>query len=202
MPVKTVIVVAVVLIAACGDNLRPDAPLVQLVPWPGQEIEQAYVDGARAWEPLGFDIQLKDDGLVECARRWYATGDTDCQITIGVKRDPLLREREGTDALSNRADRYVVLDGELTDYFRVITAIAHEVGHILLDTPEHTRGGVMGGSSWVLEPVDYELACRSIGICIRGTGGAAAGVHSLLCILLGIAAAFAAAIAIRLGVRS
>ncbi len=133
--------------------------------WPGQPMIDAYGDGASAWIPLGFDV-VERSNLPECERRWYETGDTDCVITIGIRRDPMLRDREGTNALSNRADRSVTIDASLSGY-DLIVAVAHEVGHIVLDTPEHTRGGVMGGSSAQLEAVDYELACRTIRICVE-----------------------------------
>lgn len=142
----------------------PEAPSVQLVMWPGQAHLAAYDDAARSWEPLGFT--LASDSDTECPRLWYSEPRiTDCTITVGIKREPMLVEREGTAAYANRAERFIVIDSSLEGYDLAVAA-THELGHVLLDTAEHTEGGVMGGSSTSLEPVDYELACRSVGICI------------------------------------
>ncbi|MGE0402909.1 MAG: hypothetical protein AB7T06_39755 [Kofleriaceae bacterium] len=138
--------------------------------WPGQPLLAEYVDGARTWEPLGFTVEADELGAVaedECPRRWYATGEYDCTLTVGVKRDPQLLSREGTLASSNRAARSIAINTSVVASYDLVLAMAHEVGHIVLDTSEHTVGGVMGGSSTVLEAVDYELACRAIGACIR-----------------------------------
>lgn len=153
-----------VLVSACAVDSRPSAPEIVIVTWPGQPMIDEYRDGASAWTPLGFDVVEQYD-LPECERHWYEAGNVDCAITIGIRRDQMLREREGTNALSNRADRSVTIDTSLSGY-DLIVAVAHEVGHIVLDTPEHTHGGVMGGASAQLEAVDYELACRTIHICV------------------------------------
>lgn len=150
--------------AACGVGDRPEAPDIAIVTWPGQPLLDTYSDGASVWSPLGFDVSGSD--LPECERHWYETGNVDCVITIGIRRDPMLREREGTNALSNRADRSITIDTSVTNAYDLTVAVAHEVGHIVLDTAEHTRGGVMGGASAQLEAVDYELACRAINICV------------------------------------
>ena len=137
-------------------------PTIRIVTWPGQPQVSEYLDGALVWSPLGFGATLDEQDQPECARGWYVTGETDCVLTIGVQRVPNLRETAGTSALSNRAERSVVIDSRLSGY-DLILAMAHETGHIVLDTPSHTQGGVMGGASTRLEQVDYELACEAIG---------------------------------------
>lgn len=141
----------------------PSLPEIRIAAVDGQEQLSEYQDGALVWSALGFSVG--NSSLPECERHWYETGNTECAITIRVTRDPLLREREGTDALSSREDRTIAIDSELTNQYNLIVAVAHEVGHIVLDTAEHTSGGVMGGASARLERVDYDLACRSIHVC-------------------------------------
>lgn len=146
-------------------NSGSSLPEIHVLAIEGQDQLSAYRGGAGVWSQLGFSVGSSD--LPECARDWYETGETECAITILVTRDPLLRERTGTDALSNRTDRTVAIDSELTNEYNLIVAVAHEVGHIVLDTPKHTQGGVMGGASARLERVDYELACSTIHVCVQ-----------------------------------
>lgn len=151
---------ALLLLVLLGCAAEPPAlPHVVLV-----DAQELDAEGASAWAELGFRF----DGEVtpECARRWYdEPRELECTITIGFVRDPLLRERVGTNAMSNRDTRTVTLDAELVDTFELLIAGAHEVGHIVLDTPTHTAGGVMGGADWRLHDVDRELACETIGVC-------------------------------------
>lgn len=150
---------------ACTVPSRPVAPAVHVVAPEGLLPE--YLDGASGWAPLGFDVSGESSGLVECQRRWYASqSDTrDCQLTIGVVVEPGLIERTGSDAAASREFRTVFLDDSLAGE-RLLQAVAHEAGHILLDTPRHTQGGIMGGVSYTMWDVDRELACETLGICI------------------------------------
>lgn len=157
-------ILAAALLVGCVDS-GPSLPEIRITAIEGQEQLTEYQDGALVWSALGFSVGNSD--LPECERRWYETGNAECAITILVTRDPLLRERTGTDALSNRTDRTVAIDSELTNEYNLIVAVAHEVGHIVLDTPKHTQGGVMGGASARLERVDYELACSTIHVCVQ-----------------------------------
>lgn len=114
-----------------------------------------------AWEDLGFTFG--DAGLDECAYGWYRDGeDAACQITIGVVRVPMLRERTGTNARTFRDQRRIEIDSRLEGY-DLDLAVAHEVGHVVLDTSEHTRTGIMSGGSVALSDDDRALACRTIG---------------------------------------
>lgn len=129
-----------------------------------------YLEGARAWEPLGFDVAFGERGEHECPRRWYDGADVDCQITIELVRKPRLVETDGPLALSDIERRGVAIDPRVTERELLLTAVAHEVGHILLDTPMHTTGGIMGGQGWrMFAPwPDLQLACMTIGRCIDG----------------------------------
>lgn len=167
--VRWLALVVLVLHSGCAVEEPPALPTIRVVRWPGQPLLAEYGDGARAWEPLGFTVEADELGAVaedECPRRWYESGEYDCTITVGVFRDPQLLARHGTLASSDRAARSIAIDTSVVGSYDLVLAMAHETGHIVLDTPEHTQGGVMGGSSTVLEAVDYELACRAIGICV------------------------------------
>lgn len=154
--------VAPALAYSCGDNHveHAELPSVRLVAPQGDRPE--YHEGCEAWADLGF--RFREPPRVECARRWYDAdpAQADCTITIGVVIEPGLIERTGSDAAADRQARTVLLDDQNHD---VVLSLAHECGHILLDTPRHTQGGVMGGASYELRDVDYELACATIGVC-------------------------------------
>ena len=153
--------ILVLLLAACQE--RPTAPCVRLV----GDVASTDIQAAAAWEPLGFDFSVDDSGLPECDQNWYQPGhDRACQITIGIRRDATLRARRGTNAMTDRAARLITIDSSVVELIPASIAMAHEVGHVVLDTAEHTQGGIMGGASNALSQVDRDLACRAIGICI------------------------------------
>src|SRR5574338_910840 len=129
----------------------PPAPHVRIV-----------VDGPRlpayassAWSPLGFTVSCDDVALEECPRFWYAMHLVNCQITVAIVRDEALVARAGTEAMSDRTHRLIRIDAAVAGD-RLKISVSHELGHILLDTPTHTSGGIMGGSTWWMKPVDYE----------------------------------------------
>lgn len=146
---------------------RPDRPTVAPAPHVHLVVDGAREDAfaTHAWDPLGFTVSFEDLRLPECPRFWYAMHEVNCQITVLVLRDERLLELAHTEALSDRAQRSIRLDVKVSGD-RLKIAMAHELGHILLDTPTHTSGGIMGGSTWWMKPVDYELACASIMICV------------------------------------
>lgn len=154
IPFGKICVLAVLIAVLSSCTGRPAAPAVHLITDAPGDLE-----GARAWEPLGFDVALEESGLPECGLGWYVYGETDCEITIGVVRTPV-----PTRARSYRDQRRVELDPSLNERATRF-AMAHEVGHILLDTPKHTVGGIMGGSTYWLTAVDRALACETIHIC-------------------------------------
>jgi len=160
-------VIALLVFAACAEP--PSAPRVRLVVADGSPVLSEYEEAPQAWSVLGFDIAL-DDGTTEreCPRRWYEMADVDCQITITIVRGYVL-ERYGSNAVSDLGLRGVFIDFRLTEYADLMSAMAHEVGHILLDTSRHTRGGIMGGQGWrMFAPwPDKQLACETIHICVE-----------------------------------
>lgn len=126
--------------------------------WPGQSALAEYGAGVEVWSPLGFSVR-EESALVECPRRWYDDGVTNCVITIGVK-------RERTNTQASRDERYMIIDERTVGEYDLVLAVAHEAGHILGDTAEHTETGVMSGTSARLSDDDRDLMCRSVGLCI------------------------------------
>ncbi len=150
---------------------RPEGPTIHLVTFGDQALMSQYADAGAVWSPLGFDTVLttadEDMGLVECNMFWYQQGQTDCQIRIMIERSPIVLERMGTAAFTKRAERHVFIDTSVTNSYDLVVATAHEIGHIILNTDLHTNGGVMGGSSSELLTVDFDLACRTINVCVE-----------------------------------
>lgn len=66
--------------------------------------------------------------------------------------------------MADRASDRVTIDSRVRG-FELLVVAAHEVGHVVLDTSEHTTCGVMGGQDVVLCGEDRALACRAAGLC-------------------------------------
>ena len=155
------------LLGSCGGPAKPRLPYVHLVV--AGEPLKAYLDGARAWSELGFTVGLEDQGKPECPSTWRREPlATSCQFSIALRREPGLRLRTGTNALAWRPFREIVIDTDVVNYYDLIISVAHEVGHVLLDTSAHTKTGVMSGAVWALEPEDRALACVQVPkTCVR-----------------------------------
>lgn len=151
--------------AGCAVEV-PAAPQVY-VRAPYDPMLPVYTAGPDAWSPLGFEAVTDDPGTPECARDWYVHRTTDCKITMWIYRVPDLVETAGTQAQTDPTTRAVSIDSRLVDPLHLQIAVAHEAGHILLDTPRHTQGGIMGGADCVMHDVDYQLACETIGYCVK-----------------------------------
>lgn len=70
------------------------------------------------------------------------------------------------DAASDIDTRDIAIDTRVTDPVLLSVATAHEVGHVILFTKEHTTTGIMGGKTDHMSADDRALACRQIGICL------------------------------------
>ncbi len=158
---------AAILVIVALSSCRPERPR----PPPAPHV-RIVVDGEHlgaylspAWSPLGFTVSFDDLHIAECPRFWYALHEVNCQITVLVLRDQRLLELAHTEGMADRTGRTIRIDASVTGD-RLKISMAHELGHILLDTPTHTAGGIMGGSTWWMKPVDYELACKTIAICV------------------------------------
>lgn len=147
-------------LAAC--SAVPVAPHVLLVT--DRELPE-YLMGASGWDPLGFQFTDQDTGMPECEIDWWNTGKTDCQISIGLVRDPFLRARYGTNAMADQMSRTITIDSSVTDQFALLIASAHEFGHLILQSGTHTKTGIMAGISYIMSEDDYALACETIHVC-------------------------------------
>lgn len=123
----------------------------------------AAIGGATTWVPIGFSYSDHDAQQPECRLSWPATSD-DCAITVGIVRDPQLRDGYGVDGTADRATNIATVDARWSG-FDLTAIVAHEVGHIILNTPEHVADGVMSarGARWNLTDDDRDLACATVG---------------------------------------
>lgn len=112
---------------------------------PGDSDIERYREGASTWAEIGI---LEDPAS---------------NVVIWFQRDPHLITRTGHGAMVDRSTRVVTIDSSLVG-FNLLVASAHEVGHVVLDTPRHTTCGVMGGYDVVLCDQDLALACEIIGL--------------------------------------
>jgi hypothetical protein len=156
------------LLVACA-AARPVGPtaVVRLVaPQEWSADDRARIaDGLSAWRELGFDtlVEAATD-LPRCPNNWMFTRRVDCHIAIGLRRELQMDARYGVRALTDRATDSVSLDSRIHGD-ELAHVIAHELGHVLLNTGKHTTHGVMvtGGWMWALSAKDRALACEAIG---------------------------------------
>ncbi len=142
-------------------------PYVRIVPVAESNPLYTY----NAWVNLGFVVYEEDSGLVECGSGWYlADQNRNCQITIGVYREKDLALNTGADGLANRERRFIIIDSQWDGYY-LRALIAHETGHILLNTGHHVEVGraimAPAGAEWFARPGDYSLACSTIYVCLN-----------------------------------
>lgn len=150
-------------LTACA--ARPAAPVVYVQdPGGDPSLHAQYIAAAEGWSPLGFDFTFDDPGLPECTH-WAAGDNPDCQIVAWLFRVDGLAGDEGTQASFDPSTRAINIDTSLTGW-RLDVATAHEFGHLVLQTGEHTQGGIMGGVDDRMWGVDRALACKSIGVCL------------------------------------
>jgi hypothetical protein len=157
---------ALVLLVACGDNAAPNAPLVyvrQLAP--DVTPRDAYLDAAAGWSPLGLEFTFDDPGMLQCEGVWKAGDDPNCEIVVWLQRVPGLVQTAHTKALTDPETRTIDIDASV-DGWDLKVAFAHEMGHVVLHTKMHTQGGIMGGVDDRMWDVDRELACETIDVCV------------------------------------
>lgn len=142
-----------VLVACAASPKRPAVELRALDDAP------AYERAVDVWSPLGF---VAADGTPPCPRDWYASGEVDCTIAIRLER----AELNGTGRLGYalRGEGIIVIDAAL-DGDVLVWAVAHEIGHVVLDSGEHLspgQVGIMGSDVPIvrLTNADRELACK------------------------------------------
>lgn len=150
--------IAACLLAACA------APPERAHVWLDVQADPdpMYLTAARAWDELGFSVELETAGLPECG----AERDAGCELRIYLARPDDLVETEGTDALSLIGSRDVAIDARVTDPGKLRLRVAHEVGHVLLRSREHASGlAIMAGTWTEVTDADRELACRVAELC-------------------------------------
>jgi len=108
-------------------------------------------------------FELRADPPME-TRSWADIGivqvDHDGDVVIGAFLSPEPR-RLGVNGLADRDSNTILIADHLVG-FQLAVVIAHEVGHVVLDTGEHTSCGVMGSIDVVLCAADRELAERRL----------------------------------------
>lgn len=162
--------VTIALLASCAT--RPHGPTAVLrfaTPgmWSPSDVE-AVRRGASVWVRLGFRSFVEHvPHLPECPNDWHRRGITECAITVGVVRDPHLLEHEGVDGMASRERHEIIVDSRW-DGWNLTALVAHELGHILLNTPRHLDPGDEGvmakaGAEWQPSQADERLACETVG---------------------------------------
>jgi hypothetical protein len=153
------IAVTFLLVASCAVD-QPDVT-VAIVPLTDRAaaIAPDAEVAASAWAPAGIGI-VRDPA--------------DADVVVYLDRfDSLPLERDPdawgiADRNTNTIGIWVRLDPDDPLYaLEFCVAVAHEVGHVVLDTPEHARpdsGGIMSGEDCRVSAADLELACRTVGI--------------------------------------
>lgn len=170
---------ALALLSACGPGEHPpppDAPDLPDLPYVHVDaFDRAaeFVVAARIWSGLGFDAGDAPSGLPECPRDWYLAPPNqrgDCEISIVARIEPVLVEKTGSDGFANRVSRDIFVDDSLwIQHGPIYRAhiMAHEFGHVLLNTSAHTPTGIMSSQATTfLSDDDRDVACQEIGVCL------------------------------------
>lgn len=157
-------IITLFVLVGCADT-PPSAPTVVIHDLGGDpSVRPTYLQAASGWAPLGFEFTFDDPDLPEC-NHWQAGQPTNCSIITYLFRVDNLSDVDGAiRAVTDPNTRAISIDSSVAG-FDLEIATAHELGHVLLETGEHTIGGIMGGSDASMWDVDYALACQSIGIC-------------------------------------
>jgi hypothetical protein len=165
------------LLAGCA--LANSGPTVAVTPFgaePWSEDDVSMVmEGARAWEDLGFLYVLDPEELSDipvCPFDWSFKGLTECRIRVGVQRVPNDQLPPGAAAYADRSADIATFGADFHGRYLVHLG-AHELGHILLNTSQHLGPHVPGimqsGSDLTVPTVgDWSLACVATSICPDG----------------------------------
>lgn len=146
----------VALVAGC--NATPPPVVVTFDTPFALDVADLAVD---AWRELGFQITVGDPGAAPaCAQRWFAHDDV-CEIRVRVRAvGPEQLAADGVGRAVRGLGEVWILDGTA----RPDLVLAHELGHILLDTGEHVSRGLMSANTANITPnltaEDRALACR------------------------------------------
>lgn len=157
-----------VLLLACTPPPKGPTAILRFVDptvWSAKDRHDVLAGGIE-WQRLGFKVQLEGTTtLPRCPNLWYKQTPqlTSCAIEIGVVRERGLMLNYQAMGQADRVTDTIRVDSSLIN-FDLMHVIAHEVGHILMNTGEHTLDGVMvsGGWKWWLSDADKALACKTI----------------------------------------
>lgn len=148
-----------IVMSACSPAPRPSPRSHVRLIVRGAAQSDDQLAACRVWtDYLGCTCGFEDAGLPECARGWRTRHEI-CQLTLGLVYDSTLV----VTAKSNRDQRTAWFRGDLPSapVYTQRLAIEHELGHLILDTAEHTATGVMAGASVALSDDDRDLARRT-----------------------------------------
>lgn len=129
----------------------------------------AVMEGAALWNDLGFDVVAYDPAarMRQCPNRWYELGDVDCELGAYIQAADDLGPAVLGETI--RDLRQIWIRSDIQDPTLVV---AHELGHLVLDTGEHLEGddrGVMATSTatavFEITEADRGLVCNAIGAC-------------------------------------
>jgi hypothetical protein len=161
--------VAFALMHCTGCAARPTGPTAIIrLHSPGEWSHGDLVsveEGLAAWRSLGFVTSVeKTSQLPPCPNNWAAQGLTDCVLVIGLSSLPGMMVNHKARGWADRVTDTIAIDS-IIGGSELVHVIAHEVGHILLNTSKHTTHGVMNSGGWMrnLSAKDRALACETIG---------------------------------------
>lgn len=143
------------LLALSACAIEPATPVSMTVRGFEPVDEEWIWRGAREWEQVGFEILPAD-------------ADTAASIHVTIDAGAV----SGSIGSADRNYDHVLIDvveiygrDDWEPQWLLMTTAGHEVGHILLDTPEHVQHGVMAGTAPFLSDEDVALACRVAARC-------------------------------------
>ncbi len=157
-----------VLLLACRTAPQGPYAVVRLYDpsaWTQQDLKDVEA-GVVTWQGMGFIPRLENEPKAPlCPNDWYKRRPqvTNCMIRVGIVRQQGLMASDGAMGNADRVTDTIRVDASLKR-FDLIHVVAHELGHVLMNTIEHTSKGVMlsGGWEWVLSAQDKALACKTI----------------------------------------
>lgn len=160
------------LVAGCASRAAPGpTAIVRLVApeqWTTDDVEHIRI-GLAGWVTLGFRPSPDaDTDLAPCPADWHLHRPpvVDCALVIGIKRETGMHDALGVDGLSDRASRTISVDARWTGWL-LSAVVAHETGHILMNTSRHLPAGQRGvmqaaGAEWDVSDADRRLGCETI----------------------------------------
>lgn len=153
---------------ACTPKPKGPTVLIHYVyPWEWTPADRDYVKQVQvSWRDLGMKWVFTDDPSRtpnHCPKDWYVKKMVSCTIDVGLIKNERLKS-SGKAGLSDRATGESWIEAGLTGLY-LLSVVAHEVGHQVLDTATHLIGpGIMKSGSGEVNASsgDKALACQNI----------------------------------------